>query len=192
MYQQAGHTEDQLLAGFREGREASFSTVFQALYPALCYYALRYTNDQTAAEDIAEEAFLKVWTKRDIFFQLNVLKSYLYTTARNASMDWLNQQKRQRVAEKEMAADCHEREKYILEDMIRAEWLREVTMALDSLPPRCRAIVSMLFIDGKKTREVAEELQITIGTVNDHKAHGLKLLRKQLPNIFLLLLVINF
>jgi RNA polymerase sigma-70 factor (family 1) len=192
MHKEAGHTEDQLLAGFREGREASFTTVFEAFYPSLCYYALRYTNDQAAAEDIAEEAFLKVWNKRDIFFQLNVLKSYLYTTARNISMDWLKQQKRQRVAENRMAAGSPEREKYILEDMIHAEWLREVTMALDSLPPRCRTIVNMLFIDGKKAREVAEELQITINTVKTQRAHGLKLLRKHFPDILTLLLLLNF
>jgi RNA polymerase sigma-70 factor (ECF subfamily) len=192
MRKEAGHTEDQLLAGFREGWETSFTTIFEALYPSLCYYALRYTNDQAAAEDIAEEVFLKVWNKRDIFFQLNVLKSYLYTTARNASLDWLNQQKRQREAENGMAISSPERKEYILEDMIHAEWLRGVTMALDSLPPRCRTIVNMLFIDGRKAREVAQELQITINTVKKQRANGLKLLRKRFPDILTLLLLLNF
>jgi RNA polymerase sigma-70 factor (family 1) len=184
-------TEKKLLEGFRQGREASFSKVFETLYPALCFYVLRFTNDQAAAEDIAEESFIKIWGRREAFHQLKVLKSYLYTTARHASMDWLKRQKRQDIAEKGMTALGPDHETCILEEMIRAEWLREVSAALDSLPRRCGSIIRMLFIDGKKARVVAEELQLSINTVKKQRANGLMFLRKRFPDILTLLLLLN-
>src|SRR5579872_7109291 len=96
------NTTEQLLEGFREGRESAFSSIFRQLYPALCYYSLRFTNDQAAAEDIATDSFMKVWERRGNFYHLDALKSYLYTTVRHASFVWIKRQARQRSAEKDV------------------------------------------------------------------------------------------
>lgn len=180
------------LKDFREGTEKAFSQVFRALYPAVCYYALRITNDQTAAEDIAGEAFLKLWDRREQFHHFNVLKSYLYTTTRNASINWLNVSKRQHKSESEAASLNRDDQNYVLHDIIRAETLLQVYTALDRLPPQCRKIMTMLYIEGKNVRQVAEELGLGIGTIKTQKARGLTILREQLPEFLILLPLLSF
>lgn len=171
--------EEALLRAFREGQEKSFAEVFKTLYPALCFYALRIIGDQSASEDIAGESFIKIWSRREQFHQFNILKSYLYSTTRNASLNWLKHSQRQQLSEKEAAAGGPDSEKYVLEDIVRAELLREIYTALDNLPPQCRKIMAMLYIEGKNTGQIAKELQLAVGTVKTQKARGVMLLRKR-------------
>src|SRR4051812_34021045 len=82
---------------FRAGLEKGFVAAYNQFFPALCLYALRMTDDQAAAEDIVEEAFIKTWQRREGFFHIQVLKSYLYTSVKNASINWLKQSGRQKA-----------------------------------------------------------------------------------------------
>ena len=180
MREKNNYSENSLLEGFRQGKEKNFTEIFTRLYPALCYFALKITDNQSAAEDIAGESFLKVWDRREQFLQFTVLKSYLYTTTRNASINWLKKTQRQQSSDRGMVANNETQENYILEDIVRAELLREIYSALDNLPSQCSKIMTLLYVEGKSTKEIAEELNLTTGTVKSQKARGLMLLKMKL------------
>jgi RNA polymerase sigma-70 factor (ECF subfamily) len=176
------YTETELLSGFRQGREESFSQVFKALCPALCGYSMRLTSDWAAAEDIVQEAFVKIWERRTLFFKFAVLKSYLYTTVRNDSLQWLRRENRKQMKERTSQQGEPDNERSKLEDLIRAEVFRELNAGVQTLPPQCRQVISLIF-DGKNTREVAEALQISESNVTTQKGRGLQLLRKRFPDL---------
>jgi RNA polymerase sigma-70 factor (family 1) len=186
MREKNNYTEQQLIDDFRTGDENAFSQIFRLLYPAMCFYALRYTGDQTAAEDIAGESLLKIWERRPTFSNYKVLRSYLYSTVRNASMNWLKAEKRGEVHKNELAVRAEVSESSVLENIVRAEVFNDVYAAFSKLPPKCRQIISMIFFEGKNTRQVAEELNLSIGTVKTQKARGLTLLRNRLLILVLL------
>src|ERR1700689_1849067 len=189
MREKNNYTEQQLVDDFHRGDEKAFSQLFRLLYAAMCFYALRYTGDQAAAEDITEESFLKIWDRRETFSNYKVLRSFLYSTVRNASLNWLKTKKRQAVHKKELAIQTEVFESSVLENIVRAEVFNDVYAAFAKLPPRCRQIISMIFFEGKNAREVAEELNLSIGTVKTQKARGLMLLRNRLTILFLLTLM---
>jgi RNA polymerase sigma-70 factor (family 1) len=180
----------QQMDDFRLGDELSLTLLFHEFYPALCLFSYRITGDQAAAEDIAEEAFLKIWERRKKFFHIKVFRSYLYSTAKNASINYRLQKQRHCAHENQIGSVIDIRESAIEENIIRAETFREIYSAVEKLPPQCQKIVSMIFKDGKNSREVAEELHLAIGTVKTQKARGLMLLRKYLLNSKLFLLFI--
>jgi RNA polymerase sigma-70 factor (family 1) len=173
-------SEQQLMDNFRQGDEMSLTLLFHEFYPALCLFALRITDDQSAAEDIAEGAFLKIWERRDSFFHIKVLRSYLYTSVKNASINYRLQRQRRIVHEGQNGIGIDISESTVEENIIRAETFREIYTALEKLPPQCRKIISMIFRDGKNSREVAEELNLAVGTVKTQKARGLTLLKRYL------------
>ncbi|WP_431213806.1 RNA polymerase sigma factor [Puia sp. P3] len=175
------YTETELLTGFRQGRDESFTQVFKALCPVLCGYSARLTRDWPAAEDIVQEAFVKIWERRTQFYQFVVLKSYLYTTVRNDSLQWLRRENRKQAKDLSSQQEEPDNQRSKLEDLIRAEVIRELSAVVETLPPQCRQVIS-LFIEGKNTREVAQTMQISQGNVKVQKGRGLKLLRKQLPD----------
>ena len=186
MRKQVIHSEVEMIAGFKLGYEQSFTEVFDLLYHALCFYSLRITKDQGAAEDIVEESFVKVWERRQNFNHFPVLKSFLYTTVRNASINWQKKSAQQKSKLIDLHTFSGNSEHSKLDNIIAAETLRELYAALSILPPQCRKIITMLFIEGKKPGQVAQALELSVANVSTQKKRGLLLLRKTLPHLFLL------
>lgn len=184
MQKQIIHHETKLMEGFRLGQENCFAEVFNRLYPALCFYALKITNDQSAAEDIVDESFIKIWEKRGKFYQFGILKSYLYTTVRNSGINWLKSDKRREAAEKETMLSAIQSEKTKLDLMIQADLYTQLNTALETLPVRNKRIMKLLFIEGKNIRETSMELGLSVSTVKTHKSRGIAHLKEKLFNLF--------
>jgi RNA polymerase sigma-70 factor (family 1) len=183
MPKQSVYTDQELMEAFRLGREDAFAQIFRDLYPALCYYGRQVTGDQAAAEDIVSGSFLKVWEKRALFQQRNALKSYLYTIVKNAAIDWLRKEGRLENSGREYIAGTQEEERFVLENIIEAELLREIYAAIDKLPVQCRKVIEMIYVEGKSTSQIAADLQLSVSSIRNQKARGLGILRKivQLP-----------
>ena len=162
------------------GKEKSFSEIFNQLYPALCLFAFRITRDQAVSEDIAEESFLKIWDRRQLFYQFTNLKSYLYTTVRNECFRYLKTNKEILSGKKEITSHCYAAQRSILEATIEAELFREINALLENLPTQSRKIMKMIFFEGKKTRQVAAELGLSPSTVKTQKTRALKKLKNNL------------
>ena len=166
-----------MLEGFRSGSQQSFSKIFKQLYPSLYYYGLQITQNQAASQDIAEEAFIKVWERRQMFSQFNVLKSYLYTIVRNDSINWLKSENRRRQSEN-MGAAMQNDEPPVWEYLVKTEIVAELQAAISRLPPQRQKVIRMLYQDGKSVKQVAGELQVSLTAIKLHKKAGLLFLKK--------------
>lgn len=176
---------------FQRGEERGFTYFFNTLYPALLYYAFRIVNDKTAAKDIVEDSFVKIWERHSIFNNYKVIKSWLYTTVKNGCVDWQRKQKTELQREEELAHwQKNNIESYAMQEMIRAEVTAKIYHAITHLPPRCQEVFKLLYIEGKTLKQAAEELRLSINTIKNHKAHGLNLLKKRAPEFFSLLLLV--
>jgi len=164
--------------GFRAGQHNCFTDVFNLFYASLCYYSLKITQDQAASEDIVEDSFIKIWERRDIFFEINVLKSYLYTTVRNASLSWIKKDRNiislPQNIDQVVFSDEYDSFKYI----IGSEVYNKLHRALKQLSPQGKQIIKMIFFEGKNTRCVANELGISQSTVKTQKGRSISTLKK--------------
>lgn len=168
-------------ASFKQGDEYGFAYYFKIYFNALVLFAKSYTSDADSAEDIVEESFIKLWERREIFTNENVIKPYLYRTVSNACIDLLRREKVKGLREKEYNyLDGGATALFALQDMIRTEIIRELYTALHKLPPICRAVILKSFIEGKGPERIANELNISVNTVRSHKCRGLQLLRKKI------------
>ena len=175
---------------FQRGEEKGFTYFFNALYPALLYYAFRILNDKPTSEDVVEESFIKIWERHSTFTHPKVIKAWLYTTVRNGCLNRLQQQQRSATQVEQIARMKEgEHESYALHEIIRAEVIRELHANIESLPTACRQIFKMLYIQGKTVREIASELELSISTIKNQKARGLGLLRKRMPELSVILML---
>jgi len=174
------HNKIDLVHAFSLGREDAFEEIFQALYSALCYYGFKITGDFTASEDIAAESFMKVWNRRQDFHHFLSLKSFLYTTVRNASIDWGKKSNYQAKSLLQAQPSLQHSTATRLEQLITAETYRELHAAIEELPAQCGKVMSMYYLEGKKLKQIAAELNIEIGSIKSHKSRGVLLLRKRL------------
>jgi RNA polymerase sigma factor (sigma-70 family) len=139
-----------------------------AAYPAVFRYAYVLTGDQAQAEDICQEAVVKtLWRARRAAFT-NV-EAYLIRVALN---DFL-QKKRHRQRSREAERAASEQQPQVWNDTHTAD----VLSALDVLTPRERAAVVGRFYLSLTEREVAEAMNVTVGSVKQFSSRAMKKLR---------------
>ncbi len=158
-----------------------FKDVFNQYYPSLSLFANHLINNEEAAADITEDVFIKLWEKQPNFSKYKNIKAVLYIAVKNACLNYIQQRNRNAAKQHAFAYFTqNDSEDFILNEMVRAEVLREVYVALQQLPPEQRRVMHLLFKEGLGSKQVAEELNISIHTVKKHKLNGIKALKKKL------------
>lgn len=139
---------------------------------ALLQYAHRLVGDRHAAEEICQDALLKAWQQGDEFDQDGHLKAWLFRVARHRAIDCLR--RRRCVVVEPLANQAAETVVHPEAEAERA-WLTEAILdAMSELPPPYKAVIHLRFFHDMGYREIAECLQIPIGTVKSRLNYGLK------------------
>lgn len=164
--------------------EAQFRFIFDKYYITLCMFANQYVEDDALAADIVQECFVKLWQLRDDFIYVHQIKSFLYTSVRNKSLNELEHTKvMNEYAQKvmEMGKDSFFQDKVIAEESYRI-----LVDAIDKLPPQMKNIMR-LALEGKTNPEIAEALNISGETVHSQKKIAYRKLRGYLKDYYYLL-----
>jgi RNA polymerase sigma-70 factor (ECF subfamily) len=147
------------------------------LEPMLTRFLQRNWRTEAEISDLRQEAYARVYeaAKRE---RPQLVKPFLFQIARNLMIDRL---RRQSVVSLESMADVDwlnvSDDRPSAETYVAArQELRLLQAALDKLPPRCRQVVLMRKVEGFSQREVAKEMGITIETVENQVAKGMRLL----------------
>ncbi len=192
MVQRNSHdTVAEYIRSFQNGEEKGFNFFFREYYAALTYYSFSIIKYKVEAEEIAGEALMKLWERHENFNNKAAIKSFLYTTTRNASLNYIRQQQRAEKKLREAEYLAEKSEKDIFQFLVEVESYREIVIALNALPPQCKRIFSMLFIEGKNYQQIAEELNLSIATIRSQKARAIMLIRQYIAYCVMLLLLLN-
>ena len=168
------------IQSFRSGDQQAFNFIFTCYYRSLCYFATRFIAARPVAEDITQESFVRLWEKHDVFTCQQAIKTFLYIVTRNACLNFLKQWDRDKKKEDVWRITCDESEVPILQHMYRSEELQGIFQAMETLPPECRKVIQLCFIEGYENHEAARQLQLSVHTIKNQKARGLYLLKKRL------------
>lgn len=171
--------------------DKSIELLYGKYYRALVVYASRFV-EMEIAEDIVQELFAVLWERRPIFNSISQLSSYFYSSVHNAAINHL---RHQNVHDNYRQSIVDNLQEFMLVDDMsdvfnKEEIYRQLFLAIDKLPPRQREIF-LLCMDGKKNREIAEQLQISAETVKVQKRRAINHLREQLAPMALALLYLK-
>lgn len=163
-----------------------FKQFFGDFYPSVCIFARKYLKDAELAEDLAQEAFVEYWERKENFSDIKAIKGYIYTVTRNKC---LNQIKlngiRENILNKEFSGNT-----YFYEQILEEETYRIVHQAVDKLAPQTRKIV-LLSMEGNKNQDIAEQLRISVNTIKTLKKNAYKDLRILLKDYVYLLFLLS-
>lgn len=181
-----------LLHEFNDGDDLAFNVLFRHFYPMLCLFAGRILADEQSAKDIAQEAMLKAWQMRQNFTTIPKLKSFLFTCVKNGClMDFRKQKYQEKYQSLMQGADLDDQN--ALKEIIQSEVVTRIFSQVNTLPEQCRKVILMTFEEGKKPSQIAEEMDISVSTVNSQKMRGITLLRGKLSSEdFLLVIALLF
>lgn len=163
-----------------QGNPAAFTHIFEVYRMIVFTYAQRITRSQTVAEDIAQDVFLKIWEHRRTVGEIRHLKRYLLTMCKHSALDWLAKRAREQKAREEMG-HCAEAFHCDTENTFqRREYGDLLHNAIEGLPPKRKLIFTLCKIKGISYDDVAEQLKVAPGTINDHIVKGTRFVKQYL------------
>ncbi len=158
----------------------TFESLFRSEFKGLCFFALQYTKDQDTAREITQEAFIKLWEKRDSINLSKPIKTYLKTIVRNKCLNWLRDNKKFNKEILDIEGLLSDKT-YIQPDrLVEAEIRDKITRAIEELPEKCREIFVLNRHENLKYQEIAIRLQISIKTVETQMSKALHHMRDRL------------
>jgi RNA polymerase sigma-70 factor, ECF subfamily len=148
-------------------------------------YTFRIVNDKSEAEDITQEVFVKVWKNLDKYDESKNFKTWLFTIARNTTIDFLR--KRKNISFSELGDDEKTFEENITdteplpdEIFMRKELGKELENALSKMRPDFREIILLHYTENMTFEEISVIVGKPLNTVKSHHLRGLSALRKLL------------
>lgn len=153
---------------------------FESLYLRYSFLVERFVfslvKDREATDDITQNIFMNIWDRRKNLDKDLVFRSYLYTSARNAVYDWFRRSdKMEKVGVENASGIVGEDLSKVLDD---EELLMMVNLAVIGMPETRKRIFILSRVKGLKNREIAEEVGVSIKTVEYHISKALEELRK--------------
>ena len=173
------------------GDVRAFEQVFNTHYASLCRHAQKYVIDLDNAREIVQDTFVKLWEIKHSLSHDTSVKSYLYKAVRNNCLDYLkhiriSDKYKENLLRKVMDSGFKSiaSPENCLNGLIEKELEDRINNAIASLPDRCREIFELSHFKGLKYREIAEELNISIKTVETQMSRAIQAMHKKLADYF--------
>lgn len=155
--------------------------LFESHYRPVCAAIHRIVGERGVTEDLAQQVFIRFWEKRE---SINITTSpgaYLHRMAINEALGWLRSKKNQSHDEI-TATTPFEPERDAEQNYLQGELEDKIRQAVDTLPPRCRAVFQLSRFEEKSYQEIADEMGISKKTVEHQMGKALRVMRELLKS----------
>lgn len=182
------YNEKELLLLVAAGDRQAFSLAYKLTYQRLYYLAKRFVDEETA-RDIVAETYARLLKQPRSFDNIPHMAGYLLSMTRNACIDLLKRENRDKTLQEELRYLTDPAWEPIIfeQDEIRASLYKMVLHEIEQLPPLVRSIFKLSYLEGKSNAEICDILGIKDKTVRNKKAEAMKALRIGLGRFYLLL-----
>jgi len=182
MRSSAGHELAELMDRIATGDQAAFADFYDATSRTVYGIVLRVLRDRAQAEEVAQEVYVEAWTSAPRFdAELGSPTGWLNTIAHRKAVDRVRSSERNLAREQRHFNAETQRVTADTSDIVVAQdESQRVREALDQLPEAQRTAVRMAYFEGRTYREVAEFLELPLGTVKTRIRDAMKRLRHHL------------
>jgi len=182
--------DEQIALRLSKRDEAAFEQVFKTHYKNLHAYAFTILKDEDEAEEMVQQVFFKLWERSEHLSFSGPIAAYLYRAVHNESLNFIKHQKVKAGHQLHVAYSMKNKTEQASPKMIRKELENKFREALNELPEQCRTVFQLSRFEDMKYKEIADKLDISVKTVENHMGKALKLLRTKLVDFLPLLLIL--
>jgi RNA polymerase sigma-70 factor (ECF subfamily) len=157
------------------GNQKKFRQLMELTSDELLHFAMGFLRDKEMAEEIVSDVYVKIWNNRKDITKIQNLKSYLFISVKNGCLSHLRKVRNNKIVLLDEYKDFHflpiegpENE------FIDKEIIQEIHKAIESLPPKCKLAFTLAKINGLKHKEIAEVMEVSEKTVNNHLVAAVK------------------
>ncbi len=176
------HTPDyKLVEKLQKGDIEAFDLIFKKYGDRLFGFALKYLKSKEETEELVQDVFLKIWENKKNIKKESSLKSYLFTIAyHNMCRIFRKKHINEKFKEEISTIENHV---FNLEEQLEYKaTLEQINKLIDKLPEKQKVIFIKSRNEGKSSKEIANEMNLASGTVDNHISLAIKHLRKNIKN----------
>jgi RNA polymerase sigma-70 factor (family 1) len=175
-------TDSHLVELWRSGNEKAYQALFDRYFYRLYSYTLKLVPDKRVSEEIVMDVMLAIWQKRDHLNCSLSLSAYLYKSVRNRLIDHL---RKQQVTTVSLELSAVEPPSSSITDgrILHKELESLYRTSLNRLPPQKKRIFTMSREEGSSYKEIADRLQLSKNTVENHMVAALRLLKGHMQGV---------
>jgi RNA polymerase sigma-70 factor (family 1) len=172
------NTDSKLLINrLKRGEEAAYEMLFREYYQLLTVFANKYVRNIETSKEIVQDLFVHLYEKRNQLDINSSLKSYLFRSTQNRSINYINAQKIRNKYAEHVKFNTSIEENSLENEVNKTELEHALYMAIDDLPPKCQTIFKMNRFEGLSNSEIAEKLSLSKRTIETQISKALKILR---------------
>ena len=162
------------------GEQGTFERLFKTHFKSLYAYALTIVKNEMVAEEMVQNVFFKIWEKKAGLNLQSPALAYLYKSVYHESLNYLKHQKVKVAYQSHTAYQLKNQTDQASKKVLLSELEQQINKALSELPEQCRTIFQMSRFEELKYQEIADQLGLSIKTVENQMGKALKLMRLKL------------
>lgn len=155
--------------------QLAYRQLFIQFYTKLFRFVMGFTKNKELADEIVSDVFINLWRRRKNMEEIKNLKLYLYVSAKNITFNYLKKLHRENLTDLDMV-EIEPEDPFADPGaaMITREMNLKLKSAINSLPPRCKLIFTLIKEDGLSYKQTAQLLSISESTVENQLSIALK------------------
>ncbi|HZH65622.1 MAG TPA: RNA polymerase sigma-70 factor [Flavisolibacter sp.] len=166
--------DKQLLIRLLANDESAFTELFNQYYFSVIEYVSKFLKSKPLSEDVTHELFISLWEDRQKLKDVESFKAYLFTCARNKTLNLLKAISRSEIALGEIVKTFPSRPISGEEKMLEKEYISFIHAAVQKLPTRSREVFLLCRESGHTYKEVAQALHISRNAVKNHMVYSIR------------------
>lgn len=180
-----------LLSEFKKGNEQALTFIMDRYHKSLCFYAQGLSNDYDGAKDIVQNVIINLWERRETLPDIKSFKNYLYKSVYNEFLNQMRTLGRMMIFEKEYFEALKD---FVINDdeNINSQQIELLNKEIKNLSPKCRETFLLCKKEGLTYIEIADHLNISTKTVENHMVKAFSILRKKMNEKMRALILLIF
>ena len=174
------HDDIKLIERLKTGDVEAFDLVYEKYSGKLYAFGLKYLHSTDEAEELVQAVFLKIWENHKLIDKELSFKAYLFTIAYNDICKLFRKRNYQQKFIKETLYEDSHSTSVVEEGIDFQSVMERVQQIIDKLPKRQKIIFLKSRQDGKSSKEIAAELNLSPGTVDNYISEALRFIRSRL------------
>lgn len=172
-------SDSQIFEAIKRDDNGAYEMVFREYYRQMTAYAFRFLSDLSDSESIVQDVFLRLWQKRREIMITSSLQNYLFRSVKNQCINHIEHEKIKTGYQAMVIKNETDRSEYS-EFFLEFGLMKKIEAAIASLPEKRQEIFRLAREEGLKYREIADQLDISVKTVETQMSLALKQLRESL------------
>ncbi|MDR0845734.1 MAG: RNA polymerase sigma-70 factor [Tannerella sp.] len=172
--------ERELVIRLLNGDESAFAELYASYKGRLIYFAMKFVKSKQFAEDVFQDAFISVWLNRRFLNPNMPFSAYIYTIVKNRILNLMADMDRENELKKNILSQSIDFDNETEDGILYKDLNSSFEKAIDKLTPRQKQVFEMSRKDMKSHKEIADELHISVLTVQQHISDSIQSIRSYL------------